>query len=241
MKNNHVKSSDDKIATSSGALEIHAIHHASLMLTWNGRRMLVDPAPIDEAKGADPVAGYAALPKPDAIVFTHIHYDHFDLPILKAVAGANVAIVAPRDVYDAMPADLKAKTKVMKNGDKGVVDAIPVEAVPMYNTPPEREKFHAKGVGNGYILNFGGKRVYIAGDTEETPELAHLSAIDAAFIPMNQPYTGTVEGAAHWVKDFKPGIVYPYHFRNADGTMSDLVAFETLVGKASEVRILRWY
>ena len=232
---------NDKIATSNGVLEIHPIYHASMMLTWNGRHMLIDPAPTGEAKGADHTAKYAALPKPNAIIYTHIHYDHYDLPILEAVASANTQIVATQEVYDAMPAKFKAMTKVMKNGDKGVVDAIPVEALPMYNISPDRLQFHAKGVGNGYILTFGGKRIYIAGDTEEAPELAHLPNIDAAFLPMNNPYTQTVENAAQWVKDFKPGIVYPNHFCSADGTMSDLVAFKKLVGGASEVRVLDWY
>jgi L-ascorbate metabolism protein UlaG (beta-lactamase superfamily) len=234
------QSTNDTIAAPGGAITVHPIHHASLMLTWNGKHVLVDPAPLD-AKGAAPAAGYEGLPKPDVIVVTHIHGDHFSLPIIEAVVGRDTVIVAPREVYDAMPADLKAKTKVMKNGDSNVVDAIPVEAVPAYNTTPDRVKFHPKGVGNGYVLTFGGKRVYIAGDTEETPELGHLAGIDAAFVPMNLPYTETVEAAAKWVKDFKPGVVYPYHCRNADGTMSDLDAFQRLVGGASEVRLLRWY
>lgn len=233
------QNADDKIATSSGALEIHAIHHASLMLTWNGRHVLVDPAPIDS--GADPAAGYLALPKPDVIVITHVHGDHFNVPILEAVAGPHTVVVAPQNVFDAMPADLKAKTKVMKNGDKDAVDAIPVEAVPAYNTTADREKFHTKGTGNGYVFSFGGKRVYVAGDTEEAPELAHLTAIDVAFVPMNLPYTETVRAAAHWVKDFKPRIVYPYHYHNQDGTLSDVAAFKKDVGGASEVRLLRWY
>jgi L-ascorbate metabolism protein UlaG (beta-lactamase superfamily) len=234
------QSTIDTIAAPGGAITVHSIHHASLMLTWNGKHVLVDPAPLD-AKGADPAAGYASLPKPDVIVVTHIHGDHFNVPIIEAVVGRDTVIVAPKEVYEALPADLKAKTKVMKNGDSNVVDAIPMEAVPAYNTTPERTKFHAKGVGNGYVLTFGGKRVYIAGDTEETPELAHLAGIDAAFLPMNLPYTETVEAAAKWVKDFKPGVVYPYHCRNADGTMSDLGTFKTLVGGASEVRVLNWY
>jgi L-ascorbate metabolism protein UlaG (beta-lactamase superfamily) len=233
------QSTNDTIAAPGGAITVHAIHHASLMLTWNGKHVLVDPAPVSEA--GDPAAAYRALPKPDVIVVTHVHGDHFSVPIVEAVAGRDTVIVAPREVYDAMPADLKAKTKVMKNGDSIVVDAIPVEAVPAYNTTPERTKFHVKGVGNGYVLTFGGKRVYIAGDTEETPEVAHLPNIDAAFLPMNLPYTETVEAAAKWVKDFKPGVVYPYHCRNADGTMSDLGAFKKLVGGVSEVRLLGWY
>jgi L-ascorbate metabolism protein UlaG (beta-lactamase superfamily) len=231
---------DNTISTANGLLAIHAIHHATLMLTWNGKHVLIDPAPLD-AKSADPAAGYESLPKPDAIVVTHVHGDHFNARIVEAIAGAKTVIVAPQEVYDALPANLQAKTKVMKNGDKGAADAIPIEAVAAYNTTPERAKFHSKGLGNGYILTFGGKRVYIAGDTEETPELAHLSAIDAAFLPMNLPYTESVEAAAKWVKDFKPGVVYPYHFRNPDGTMSDLGAFKAQVGGTSEVRVLDWY
>ena len=230
---------DDTILTANGPLAIHAIHHATLMLTWNGKHVLVDPAPVSQA--GDPAVAYHALPKLDAIIVTHVHGDHFNVPIIEAVAGKDTVIVAPQDVFDAMPTDLKAKTKVMKNGDKNVVDTIPVETVPAYNTTPDRAKFHAKGAGNGYILTFGGKRVYIAGDTEEAPELAHLSHIDAAFLPMNLPYTESVEAAAKWVKDFKPGAVYPYHFRNPAGTMSDLATFKKDVGGASDVRVLDWY
>ena len=233
---------DDTIATAKGALEIHAIHHASLLLIWNGKHVLVDPAPVSGGpKEVDVTAPYKALPKPDLIVITHIHGDHFNVPILEAVAGPNTSIAAPQSVYDAMPADLKAKTKVMKNGDSNVMDAIPVEAVPAYNTSPDRMKFHSQGLGNGYVLVFGGKRIYIAGDTEETPELAHLPNIDVAFLPMNAPYTETVEAAAKWVKDFKPRIVYPYHYHNSDGTLSDVAAFKTQVGDASDVRLLNWY
>ena len=235
------QSADDKVATSKGALEIYAIHHASLMLSWNGKHVLVDPAPVGNAKDADPATGYAELPKPDAIVITHIHGDHFSVPVLEEIAGTKTVIVAPQNVYDAMPADLKVKTKVLKNGERETVDAIPIEAVPAYNTTPDRMKFHPKGLGNGYVLALGDKRIYIAGDTEETPELSKLPHIDVAFIPMNLPYTETVEAAVHWVKDFKPGIVYPYHYHNADGTLSDVAAFKSEVGSASDVRLLKWY
>ena len=229
---------DDSIATDNGPLVIHPIHHASLMLTWNGKHVLADPAPVDG--GADPTTPYRALPTPDVIVVTHIHGDHFNVPILEAVAGAATVIVAPQNVYDALPADLKSKTKVMKNGDRLVADSIPVEAVAMYNTTPERMKFHPKGQGNGYILTIGGKGIYIAGDTEEAPELAHLANIDVAFIPMNLPFTETVDAAANWVRDFKPKIVYPYHYHNGDGTLSDLNRFKALVGGATDVRLRDW-
>jgi L-ascorbate metabolism protein UlaG (beta-lactamase superfamily) len=229
----------DTIATAKGPIEILAIHHASLMLTWNGKHVLVDPAPLDHS--GTPDTSFARLPKPDVIFYTHDHFDHFNPGILEAEAGPDTQIYAPQEVADLVPKPLQSKVHVLANGDKTAVDGIGVEAVPMYNTSPERTKFHPKGKGNGYILTFGDRRIYVAGDTEEAPELAHLPRIDAAFLPMNLPYTETVEAAAHWVKDFKPRIVYPYHFRNGDGSKSDLNAFKADVGGASDVRVLDWY
>ena len=231
----------DHISTSGGPVEIVPIHHASLMLGWKGQHILIDPAPLDGAQGDAVTAPYKAMPHPDFILITHIHGDHFNVPILQAVAGPNTVILAPQNVRDAMPADLQAKARVMKNGDTGALGAIPVEAVAMYNTTQAKMNFHPKGLGNGYVLSFADKRVYVAGDTEETPELAHLANIDLAFIPANLPYTQTVEAAAKWVTDFRPKMVFPYHYRNQDGTTSDMAAFSTLVGKASLVRLRKWY
>jgi L-ascorbate metabolism protein UlaG (beta-lactamase superfamily) len=129
----------------------------------------------------------------------------------------------------------------MKNGDKSTLGLVPVEALAMYNITPARLNFHPKGVGNGYVMTFGDKRVYVAGDTEEAPELEHLAKIDLAFIPVNLPYTEDVAAAAKWVKDFRPKIVFPYHYRNGDGTTSDMAAFSTAVGNASLVRLRKWY
>lgn len=228
---------DDSIATNNGALVIHPIHHASVMLTFAGKHILVDPASAPGApQGSDPTPEYKAMPAPDAILITHAHPDHFNVAILTAVAGANTVIVAPQNVVDQLPPPLKAKAKVMKNGDKMDVAGVPVEAVAMYNVTADRLMFHPKGQGNGYVLTAGGKRVYLAGDTEETPELKTLPNIDVAFLPMNLPYTETVEAAAVWVKDFKPKIVYPYHYG-----MSDVNAFKAMVGTASEVRLRKWY
>lgn len=232
----------DKIATSGGPVEVVPVHHASLMLTWKGEHILVDPAPVDDgATGAALAAPYKALPPPDFILITHIHGDHFNVPILEAVAGPNTVIFAPQNVHDAMPADLQAKTKVLKNGDHAALAAVPVEAVAMYNISAGRTNFHPKGQGNGYVLTFGDKRIYIAGDTEETPELVHLANIDVAFIPVNLPFTQSIDAAAKWVKDFRPKVVFPYHYRNQDGSTSDMAAFETLVGNASVVRLRKWY
>lgn len=225
----------DTLATSKGPVEITAIRHASLMLTWNGKRVLVDPAPIDKT------TDFAGLPKPDVIVYTHSHFDHYNADTLAAVIGPKTEIIAPQEVVEKIAPPLKARVHLMANGERATAGGIPVEAVAMYNTTPDRLQYHPKGKGNGYVLSFADKRVYVAGDTEETPELAHLPNIDAAFLPMNLPYTQTVEAAAKWVKDFKPHTVYPYHFRNGDGSKADLSAFKADVGSASDVRVLDWY
>ncbi len=228
----------DQVPTEHGGnLTIQPIHHAALMLSWNGKNVLVDPAPLTPSGGAE----FSELPRPDVILITHIHPDHFNVKVLQAVAGPRTEIITPRNVYEAMPADLKARTHVLRNGAQTVADGIPVRAVPMYNTTAARSHFHPKGLGNGYILTIGGERIYIAGDTEEAPELAHLRNIDVAFIPMNLPYTQTVQAAAQWVRDFRPRIVYPYHYRNGNGSPADVQQFKQLVGDASEVRLRDWY
>jgi L-ascorbate metabolism protein UlaG (beta-lactamase superfamily) len=119
---------------------------------------------------------------------------------------------------------------------------VTVEAVPMYNLDPQKQKFHPKGRGNGYLLTLGGKRVYIAGDTEDIPEMRALENIDIAFVCMNLPYTMNVAAAADAVLDFQPKIVFPYHYRGTDG-MSDLGEFRSLVAAEPdiEVRVLAWY
>jgi L-ascorbate metabolism protein UlaG (beta-lactamase superfamily) len=230
----------DHLSTSAGTLDIVPIQHASLMLAIGNQHILIDPAPQQGGQG-DAAAPYKRLPAPDVILITHIHGDHFSAPILEAVAGPNTVIVAPQNVHDAMPAALQAKTKVLKNGDKATFGATGVEAVAMYNTTPARANFHPRGLGNGYVLTIGGKRLYVAGDTEETPELAHLANIDIAFIPMNLPYTEDAAAAAKWVKDFKPKMVFPYHYRGQDGSFPDMAAFSNAVGNASIVRLRKWY
>lgn len=233
---------NDHFTTAAGPVEINIIHHASLMLASKDVRILIDPAPVDNgAQGDALIAPYKSTPRPDLILITHIHGDHFNVPILQAATGPATVILAPQNVRDAMPADLQAKVKVMKNGDRGTFAGVQLEAVAMYNITPSRTKFHPKGLGNGYVLTLGAKRIYIAGDTEETPELAHLPNIDLAFIPANLPYTETAEAAAKWVRDFKPKMVFPYHTRNDDGTLSDMAAFSSLVGNASLVRLRKWY
>jgi L-ascorbate metabolism protein UlaG (beta-lactamase superfamily) len=217
----------DTITTSEGDLVIHPVDHASLVLGWGDQVIYVDPV-----GGAE---RYEGLPAPTAILITHGHGDHFDTPTLEAIASG-VPIITSQEVFDKLPEALKASAKAMANGDEGDVNAIPLKAVPAYNTTPERSQYHPQGVGNGYVLSFGDTVVYVAGDTEPTPEMLAMTGISVAFLPMNLPYTMTVEQAAEAVNAFKPGIVYPYHYSD-----SDLDAFEAAVGDGVEVRLRNWY
>jgi L-ascorbate metabolism protein UlaG (beta-lactamase superfamily) len=227
---------EDTITTSKGDLVVHPIHHASMTLNWDGKTILVDPAPaMGAADGSDVTAEYKALPAPDLVLVTDVHGDHLNADILKAVAG-DAPIVVPQAVADKLPEELKANVQVIANGESKMVADVPIEAIPMYNLTEDRLKFHEKGRGNGYVLTLGDKRVYIAGDTEDIPEMRALKDIAAAFVPMNLPYTMDVEHAADAVKEFKPAVVYPFHYGD-----SDVNQFKTLVGDASDVRLLKWY
>ena len=222
----------DQLATPDGSVIIHPINHASLVLEWKGTIIYVDPV-----GGATP---FQDLPRADLILVTHGHGDHLHTGTIDSVRGANAAIVATPAVHSSLPAAQKALTTVLTNGASAPVKGIPIDAVPAYNLTTTH---HPKGVGNGYILTLGGKRIYIAGDTEDTPELRALRNIDVAFLPVNQPYTMTVAKAADAIREFRPKVVYPYHYRNATGAHSDLNALKTQVGAdlGIEVRLRNWY
>jgi L-ascorbate metabolism protein UlaG (beta-lactamase superfamily) len=216
----------DHIKTAKGDLVIHPANHAGMVLSWGGKIIYVDPV------GA---MYYQGLPAPDLILLTDIHGDHMDPATLNGLGGS-APIVAPQAVKDMLPPALQARVQVLANGASTTAVTVPIMAVPMYNTTPDRAKFHTKGRGDGYVLTLGGKRIYIAGDTEATPEMLALKNIDVAFLPMNLPYTMTEEQAAAAVKAFKPKVVYPYHYRG-----SDTQKFKDRVGGAAEVRLVDWY
>jgi L-ascorbate metabolism protein UlaG (beta-lactamase superfamily) len=202
-------------------------------MLWRQKAFYVDPVGGGEA--------FRALPKPDLILITHGHGDHLSARTIAAVAKSDTIIVAPPAVAQTLKKE-GVGAKVLANGETTELLGVPIEAVPMYNLTPQRRKYHPKGEGNGYVLEMGGKRIYIAGDTEDIPEMRKLTNIDVAFLCVNLPYTMDVNSAAGAVLEFKPRIVYPYHYRGVGG-MSDLQLFEKLVGKESgiDVRLRNWY
>jgi L-ascorbate metabolism protein UlaG (beta-lactamase superfamily) len=216
----------DTIATAEGDVIIHPVGHASLVLQYGDHVIYVDPAKQD----------FSGLPAPTGILITHEHGDHFDGPSLEKIAGGTATIMTNEAVAGKLPDSLKARALPLKNGGSGELDGIAVTAIPAYNTTEARKQYHPQGRDNGYVLTLGDKKIYIAGDTEDTPEMRALTGIEVAFLPMNLPYTMSVEQAADAVKAFKPAIVYPYHYQG-----SDVETFKQLVGDAAEVRLAEWY
>jgi L-ascorbate metabolism protein UlaG (beta-lactamase superfamily) len=213
--------------------KIIPIYHASLILDW-GKIIYVDPAwNIDL---------YKDKPTPDLVLITDIHFDHLNIDVLKSLKG-EFLIIAPKAVYDELPEDLKQKTKILNNFEETNFEDFKILALPMYNITPERLEFHPKGRGNGYLIEKENFRVYIAGDTEDIPEMRNLKNIDIAFLPMNLPWTMTVEQAVSAVLEFKPKKVYSYHYRGEKG-FSDINKFKELVEKENkdiEVILVNWY
>ncbi len=199
----------DTILTSAGPLEISFLGHASLMFLFNGKVIDVDPVSAE--------ADYSKLPRADLILVTHEHGDHFDLKAIEQVRTEKTDIVWTEAC--AKQAGGKISGLVMKNGNARTVQGLPIEAVPAYNIKQVRSPgnpYHPKGVGNGYIVTFGNTRIYIAGDTENTPEMKALKNIAVTFLPMNLPYTMAPETAADAARAFRPKILYPYHTGDTD-------------------------
>jgi L-ascorbate metabolism protein UlaG (beta-lactamase superfamily) len=196
----------DIIKTSAGDLRITCIGHGTLMFTFGTQIIHVDPF--------TKVADYEKLPKADIILITHEHFDHLDLKALELVRTEKTKVV----LTEACSKQVKNGI-IMKNGDVQTVNGLKIEAIPAYNLVHKRDNgqpFHPKDVGNGYIITFGDKRVYVAGDTENIPEMKSLQEIDCAFLPMNLPYTMTPEMVADAAEAFRPKILYPYHFGDTD-------------------------
>ncbi len=196
----------DVVRTSGGELEIYFIGHGSLLFTFKGRNIYLDPY--------SRLADYSKLPKADLLLITHEHQDHLDPAAIGRIRTPDTKVVLTEKCLEKVSDGM-----VMKNGDVQTAMGIRIEAVPAYNIIHKRDNgqpFHPKGQGNGYVLTFADKRVYIAGDTENTPEMKALRNIDIAFLPMNLPYTMTPEMVADAALALRPKILYPYHYGDTD-------------------------
>ncbi|MCR5444195.1 MAG: MBL fold metallo-hydrolase [Bacteroidales bacterium] len=196
------------VTTGGKPVKLHALMHSSIRIEYDGRNLYIDPCSNLRGRMVD----YAAMPKADIILVTHEHFDHYDTAAIRQLtADSTLLIMNPRCV------ELYGSGTAMANGDRQqFADGITLEAVPAYNTTAEHLQFHPKGRDNGYILTLDGLRIYIAGDTEDIPEMADVKDIDIAFLPCNQPYTMTPEQLVNAAKVVKPKVLFPYHYGETD-------------------------
>lgn len=198
----------DTFTTPSGKeVKFTCIKHASIMIEYDGRYFYIDPV-----TGLKPETDYSVMPKANYVIITHEHPDHFDrMALTQLVASKTIVYTNP-----AVTAYFR-NSYAMQNGDSiSITDDVQLVAVPAYNTTPGREQFHPKGRDNGYILIIDGLRIYIAGDTEDIPEMADIHNIDVAFLPCNQPYTMTVEQLVNAANTIKPKTLFPYHYSDTN-------------------------
>ncbi len=214
----------DVFQTKSGKpVKFHALVHASIRIDYDGQTIMIDPVTKLGGRTID----YSAMPKADYIFVTHEHGDHFDKEALKQLTGEGTQLVMNQrcvDMYGSGQAMVNGQSSslrsgaggTMVNGQSSMVNGLKVEAVPAYNTTEGHQQFHPKGRDNGYILTLDSLRIYIAGDTEDIPEMADIKDIDIAFLPCNQPYTMTPEQLVKAAKTIKPKVLFPYHYGKTD-------------------------
>jgi L-ascorbate metabolism protein UlaG (beta-lactamase superfamily) len=216
----------DVFRTKSGkTVRFHALMHASIRIEYDGKEIQIDPV----ARLRDRTIDYSRMPKADFILVTHEHGDHYDAETLKLLSAENTKLILNRRC-----AEMFGTGQAMENGNLlQLADDITVEAVPAYNTTEGHLQFHPKGRDNGYILTLDGLRIYLAGDTEDIPEMESVRDIDIAFLPCNQPYTMTPEQLIKAARTIRPKVVFPYHYGQTDvgGIPSQLQ------GNGIEVRI----
>ena len=223
---NHDGFETDSFTTKNGKkIRLHALTHASIRIEYDGKEIEIDPV----TKLGDKTIDYAAMPKADYILVTHDHFDHLDTAAIRQLTGSKTQLITNPPCADKL-----GYGTVMANGDRlQLADDIIVEAVPAYNTTEGHQQFHPKGRDNGFILTLDGLRIYIAGDTEDIPEMADIKDIDIAFLPCNQPYTMTVEQLVKVAKTIRPKVLFPYHYSQTD--VSGIASL--LEGDGVEVRI----
>jgi len=196
------KVTDTFVTRNGKKVVITPIKHASMRISFNEKEFEIDPV-----SALEPKTDYSTFPKADYILVTHDHYDHFDKEAIMQLMKEKTKVLC-----NSESTKVDNRSRVMSNGDIRMMGDIIVEAVPAYNTSSDKLQFHPKGRDNGYVLTLDGLRIYIAGDTEEIPEMDMIKDIDIAFLPCNLPYTMTPEQVAKVARTIKPKVLFPYHY-----------------------------
>jgi L-ascorbate metabolism protein UlaG (beta-lactamase superfamily) len=223
----------DHLSTTNGDLVIHPLYHASLVMSWNGKIIYSDP---DDDAAYE--TRYAGMPQGQLIVVTHEHGDHYSTNKLAALRAANGVIIVPQRIYNMTGfTAFRPNAFALQYGQSTNVMGINIEAVAGYNSN------HTYTNNNCYVLTMGGRKVFISGDTGDTPEIRAQSGIDVAFLSMNLPFTMNWITATNLVRAMKPKVVYPYHYRDSGGTVTNPPLFKQFIGTdvGIEVRLRNWY
>lgn len=221
----------DVFESAAGEIKVTPVNHASLVLGFGDLTVYIDPVGSPDR--------YKDLPRPDLILLTHEHGDHFNPDTLAALLMPQTRIIGSRVVIEKLEGAQAEQAEILARGETVDFRGIEITAIPAENISPERLKYHPPGVGNGYVPRFGGKGVYVSGDTEDTAEMRALEDIDIAFLPMNQPYTMTGQQAADAARAFRPKVVYPFHYLG--GAENEVFATELAGEPGIEVRMRDWY
>ena len=212
----------DTFPAAPQALSLTFVAHATFWITYGATVIHVDPV----GQHTD----YAVLPKADLVLVTHEHHDHLDPGAIEAARKPSTSVIVASKCAGQVPGAI-----VLHNGDSRSIGGIRVEAIPAYNVVHTRSPgmpYHPRGSGNGYVLTLGERRLYIAGDTENTREMKALKGIDIAFLPMNLPYTMTPEMVADAALAFRPKVLYPYHFGETDTSV-----IQALLASAKDIEV----
>ena len=215
----------DTFKTKSGKdVTFTCIKHGTFQIEYDGRYFYVDPVTM-----LKPQTDYTTMPRANYIFITHEHADHFDRMALTQLVTTNTIVFTNSNVSQQF-----RNARVLQNGDSVTIgDDVTLKAVPAYNYSEGHTQFHPKGRDNGYILTIDGLRIYIAGDTEDLPEMSDIHNIDIAFLPCNQPYTMTTDQLAKAAKTIKPKVLFPYHYSDTPVSKVKLL----LGGTGIDVRI----
>lgn len=217
--------SDSYVTPSGKQLSFVFFGHASFAVVYDQKVVYLDPV------GSE--ADYSQMPKADAILVTHGHGDHLDKEVVAMLSKEGTVLVSTPSVAEEV-----AGVTVLRNGEKMEVgDWMTVEAVAAYNTTPGRDKFHPSGRDNGYIITLDGERIYVSGDSEPTPEMAHVKDIDYLFLAINQPYTMTPEQAASVVNELRPKVFYPYHYGQTEEQTNMRHLARLVEGHATKMKV----
>lgn len=221
----------DRFTLGDADVIIRPINHASFVAALPGLVVYNDPV--------GPKSHYDGLPRPDFILITHEHADHYNADTLAGLVTDKTGLIVNPAVFAMLPNSLKQRATALANGETLKIGEFEIAAVPAYNITEGRLNYHPRGRDNGYLIALPGGRIYIAGDTEDIPEMRALTDIDIAFLPMNLPYTMDIDQAARAVAAFVPKVVYPYHYKG-----SNIAAFAKLVeqsGVATTPILFNWY